>query len=639
MTQISQSAQSYASSVDGNHPGVFHMPVNAIGPFAESIMLVDNKHKAGVLAQLYTILNSGDKMKNQVDACRRMIQSGLSGDAACDTLAKGADVKNFAELTKYNGKLTYRYITKQLPLTSMAALVATHSNDTTLTGILLSRMQHDTWTMFGSDYGFDEAQWLKAYSPLIPTICSQHGVKDIADLCGLYPAGPYPNGYTAGVAISVSDDSDDSVTLSTSVTTNTQGTNTMTTSTTKSLSSMNAAFKPIIDGILQQSGVSFTVDTLISDLSSKEAQITAHEQYKAAAEQQIASLRSAASKAAAMPSTINLVSTSGKLPGGTMKMVDVVTVFPELKGVNMQVPQFTWDAYHPDVPEINNDYVFRKAMLVSALRCLVTNENAWLVGHTGSGKTTFIEQIASRLNWPVARVAFDSNVDRSELVGRMNLQGDGKGGTFSEWLSGILERATSNGYILLCDEIDAGHPNALYTLQPVLEGKPLTLLEDGGRVIPRHPMTRIFATGNTTGNGDPSGLYPACRILSAATLDRFPNFINVPYMTVKEETSLIKTVVPGMANDLVQRMAKFGNELRTAFTSGQTPVSYSPRRSLAFAREVEFLQGLGFTDEKAILSTAFKSKLYDAASEEFRQRITEIANASLGGIDPNKTVL
>jgi cobaltochelatase CobS len=336
-----------------------------------------------------------------------------------------------------------------------------------------------------------------------------------------------------------------------------------------------------------------------------------------------------------MPSQITITNTvANGLPNGQMTMVQADTLFPTMKGINLMVPQFQWDAPHPDVPAINNDYIFRKGMLIRALNSLCKGDNFWLTGHTGSGKTTMVEQVAARLGWPVARIAFDSNVDRSELVGRMNLRGDGSGGTISEWLPGILESASRNGYIILTDEIDASHPNSIYTLQPMLEGKPLSILEDGGRIVTRHPMCRIVATGNTTGNGDPSGLYPACRILSAATLDRFTTFITVPYMTLDEEIKLIKSQAPALKVAMVKQLAKFAVEMRTAFTSGQTAVSYSPRRSVAFAKELESLFRMGFTDEKTVISTAFRSKLYDASPEEYRQRVTEIANNVFGGVDP-----
>ena len=102
---------------------------------------------------------------------------------------------------------------------------------------------------------------------------------------------------------------------------------------------------------------------------------------------------------------------------------------------------------------------------------------------------------------------------------------------------------------------------------------------------------------------------------------------------------MISNSVPGLTKTLVKQLAKFAGEMRTAFTTLQTPISYSPRRSIAFAREIVDLKAMGFTDENAVITSAFKSKLYDAASEEYRQRITEIAGACFGNIDPTKNLL
>jgi cobaltochelatase CobS len=147
-----------------------------------------------------------------------------------------------------------------------------------------------------------------------------------------------------------------------------------------------------------------------------------------------------------------------------------------------------------------------------------------------------------------------------------------------------------------------------------------------------------MATGNTTGNGDPAGLYPACRVLSAATLDRFSDFVNVPYMTPDEERALIERVAPSISDKLAQMLAKFANEMRVAFVAGETPISYSPRRSLAFARMIADLKGMGVTDEPTAISIAFVSKLYDATPDEHRQRLVEIARAAFGGVDVKASV-
>lgn len=557
------------------------------------------------------VLNSAGKMLGEKnDLVRTLIRQGLPYEGSAQKRVEEMIAANLVH-TKYVN-MSFRWMLKNLPLSSSVLVAVSLASPDVVEAILMSLLRTDSWGQMENSYGIEGAELYtltadesRAIVPATATATS-----------------PNFNG-----------------TLINSTTT--QGTtmtnaNTSTTTVT-ALKSMNAAVKPLIDGVLAQAGVSLTVDKIADVIDLCVSQTHKLTELEKSLDDAKAELRKASSNAS--KATTLTVAASGVIPSGSMAWVQAETLFPQMAGVKLDVPHFSWGGDHPDVPAINNDYIFRKEMLVKALRCLASGENVWLAGHTGSGKTTFVEQIAARLGWPVARVAFDSNVDRSELVGRMQLSGDGKGGTTSSWLAGVLERSIANNYILLCDELDAGHPNALYTLQPILEGRPLTLLEDGGRVVPFSPMARIFATGNTTGNGDPSGLYPACRILSAATLDRFPNFINVPYMTTDEEEKLIDNATHGLSKSMLKSLVKFGKELREAFVTGQTPISYSPRRSVAFAREVCDLMGMGYKDEKAVLTAAFKSKLYDAASEEFRQRITEIANACFGGgIDPTKSL-
>ena len=561
-------------------------------------------HAPAVVQDVAAVLNTSGKMLGEKnDLVRAIIRGGLPHEDSAQKRVEEMIAANLV-LPKYTN-MSFRWMLKNLPLSSSVLVAVSMASPDVVEAILMSLLRTDSWGQMETNYGIFGHELYEAVSI---------GARGITPAAAITPI-PFTTPST------------------------TQGT-TMTNTgsiTVTALKSMNAAVKPLIDGVLAQAGVSLTVDKIadVIDLCSRQTnRLTELEKSLDDAKQELRKASSNASKA-----TTLAVAASGVIPSGSMAWVQAETLFPLMSGVKLDVPHFTWGGDHPDVPAINSDYIFRKEMLVKALRCLASGENVWLAGHTGSGKTTFVEQIAARLGWPVARVAFDSNVDRSELVGRMQLSGDGKGGTTSTWLAGIIERSISNNYILLCDELDAGHPNALYTLQPILEGKPLTLLEDGGRVVPFGQMARIFATGNTTGNGDPSGLYPACRILSAATLDRFPNFINVPYMTTDEEEKLIDNATHGLSKSMLKALVKFGKELREAFVTGQTPISYSPRRSVAFAREVCDLMGMGYKDEKAVLTAAFKSKLYDAASEEFRQRITEIANACFGGgIDPTKSL-
>lgn len=654
-TQVTQEAFDYATKKLSG-AGIRHLMTNLDPsyPNAQELALLEitnaDPTDLGAICQLLLLLRQRKAfalMKDFTAALKRLLSCNLKHDGAASSAVHSIVSTDFPELAKYkNGGMSYAYLRKNVNDTTLIAMAATLSHPEVAVAAIMGQMQHTSWMNFGRDWGFDEDEYLiQAEHAVLKRFADAGSSRSIQEGCALFPAGPYAAGFINPVTNNTTVTSTAAApaaapTFTTTTTTN--GATTMTTATTSnasSITSLNAVYKPIIDNMFSQSGLTVTMDQIIADVVAKaslEAQLESAE--KMAADTIDGLKRQLASASSAMPSTISITAHSTVTPSGTMTMVEASTIFPLMAGLKFKVPQFTWAHAHPDVPEVNGSYIFRKEMLLKALRCLTKGENFWLSGHTGSGKTTFVEQIASRLGWPVARVAFDSNVDRSELVGRMSLAGDGKGGTTSSWLPGILETAITNGYILLCDEMDAGHPNALYTLQPLLEGKPLTLLEDGGRLVPRSPMARICATGNTTGNGDPSGLYPACRILSAATLDRFQTFINVPYMTLDEEINLVSSSVPTLAKKLVGRLAKFAGEMRNAFVTNQTPISYSPRRSVAFAREVEDMFSMGFKDEKEVLSAAFKSKLYDAASEEFRQRITEIASATLGGIDPTKGI-
>ena len=622
--------------------GDIHHALRACVAFSDKAMAV------AVAASMLAI-NGNVRPTERRDRLRRMIVlgSGLPHEPSSaimlseiDALMQG-DSSFLPNMQRYARQLTTRYVIKCVDIDSMFGILLSGFAPGILLSILAEREVNDSWANWSSNNNchmnymagqilgdvfpqFSNMQprdFAMQYAPEYLAI--SEGYADLAEAQQAW------GGTAATAPVSPTN------LAATNVITNTGVTNMANAAPTITI---NAAVKPIIDGVLQSSGTGLTIDTIIEQLNEKTAMAEAIK----ASDKEINDLKTKlaqARNAASTSLTATIQPAAQGIPAGKVEMTSCDKLFPELAGLKLNVPQFTWDHAHPDVPEVNPNYIFRKEMLLKAVRCLARGENFWLQGHTGSGKTTFVEQIAARMGWPVLRIAFDSNVDRSELVGRMQLKPDGKGGTASEWLPGVLERAMTGGYILLCDEMDAGHPNSLYTIQPILEGKALTLLEDGGRMVQRSNAFRICATGNTTGNGDPSGMYPACRILSAATLDRFQEFIHVPYMTVDEEKKLIASVAPTLNKKLIEQLAKFSEEMRQAFVRMETPISYSPRRSMSFARQIEDLDAIGIKDQPTAISLAFRSKLYDAAPEEHRQRITEIANnVFAGGINVNVTI-
>ena len=605
--------------------------------------------RLGIAAAACLVMqNHGINPKEKRDRIRRMAihGNGLAGEANTNRMLTQidafmvADPGFLANLQKYKCNMSVRYFIKCVDLNSLFAMVVSSCNDSIFLSMLATQQVHQSWAVWEDEIGIPQHSIIEEVEKRVSNagyglrafamMYAQHYLA-IADGFATLDEALQAWGQPAATSTPAT-----TTAASTSLTSN-NGVTTAMNATTSTIT-INAAVKPIIDGVLQSSGTGLTIDSIIEQLNAKtelEGKLKATDKEIDDLKIKLAQARNAASSS--MSATIQ-PSAQG-IPSGKVEMQRAGKVFKELNGMKLDVPMFVWDHAHPDVPAIDDNYIFRKEMLLKAVRCLARGENFWLQGHTGSGKTTFVEQIAARLGWPVLRVAFDSNVDRSELVGRMQLVPDGKGGTASEWLPGALERAMKGGYILLCDELDAGHPNALYTLQPILEGKALTLLEDGGRMVHRTPAFRICATGNTTGNGDPSGMYPACRILSAATLDRFPEFIHVPYMTIDEERNLLSRVAPTLNKKLTEQLAKFSEEMRQAFVRLETPISYSPRRSMSFARQVEDLMAIGISDQPTAISMAFRSKLYDAAPDEHRQRITEIANnVFAGGINLNVSI-
>lgn len=293
------------------------------------------------------------------------------------------------------------------------------------------------------------------------------------------------------------------------------------------------------------------------------------------------------------------VPSSVEIPSGKMVMKSVKDVF----GVDAdyEVPMWEWDGEHPDVPQIDEDYIFREELLTRALYAILTNQRMYLQGDTGSGKTTLIEQIAARLNWPFGRINFDSEITRMDLIGRDTLK-DGK----TEFIDGFLPKYMSGPYILCFDEIDFVRPDVAYVMQAALEGNGLVITEDGGRRVLPHPMMRMFGTGNTVGQGDEKGMYQGARPQSLAFLDRFTIWAKVPYLDQEQRKTLLVKRVPSLTDKEVTTIIKYSEEHLNAFESAKVLQPISPRGIIAIGRTLAFLNSVnpkGKNLEKALYST------------------------------------
>tara|TARA_B100001123_G_scaffold271118_1_gene301653 strand:+ start:879 stop:1877 length:999 start_codon:yes stop_codon:yes gene_type:complete len=210
-----------------------------------------------------------------------------------------------------------------------------------------------------------------------------------------------------------------------------------------------------------------------------------------------------------------------------------INLFPE------NVPFFSWDGYTPDIPEIDESYKFESLSLSKLLISLTDNSRCWISGETGTGKSSLVEQVAARLNWPLTRINFDSEITRSDLIGRDVLTAK-SGTTESQFIDGILPQALRKPNIILLDEIDFIRPDIAYVLQSVLDDFGLRINEDGGRLVRIHPEARIVATSNTLGQGDTSAKYSGARAQSAALRDRFTIWLQKEYLHPHAEISLLK---------------------------------------------------------------------------------------------------
>jgi len=257
-------------------------------------------------------------------------------------------------------------------------------------------------------------------------------------------------------------------------------------------------------------------------------------------------------------------------------------LFPRCYGINpdilrFEVPRFDFGTVHPDVPAVDPTYRFYTGVLVEALHALAENEIIWLYGDSGCGKSEFWAQIAARLNMPFTRVNLDGHLTRSDLVGGMKLVSNGHGGTETRFVEGAVPRAMSRPGLLLLDEFDCGDPEIMPILQPVLEGKPLVLLEDGGRIVHPHPMFRIAITGNSKGLGSDNQMYLNVFEQSSATRDRISAFVEMPYMPANIEEEVVLERAPHADPDFVRKLIQLAGKVRDGFRAGEIHTLFSTR--------------------------------------------------------------
>jgi cobaltochelatase CobS len=281
-------------------------------------------------------------------------------------------------------------------------------------------------------------------------------------------------------------------------------------------------------------------------------------------------------------------------------VIDTSTVQPDKKvsvrdvfGIdsNLMVPAFSERDEH--VPEIDAVYRFNRDVTLAILAGFTRDRRVMVQGLHGTGKSTHIEQVAARLNWPCVRVNLDGHVSRLDLVGRdAVVLRDGK--QVTEFQEGIVPWALQRPVALIFDEYDAGRPDVMFVIQRLLEqGGQFTLL-DQNKVIRPHPCFRLFATANTVGLGNLNGLYHGTQRLNHAQIDRWNIVAALNYLPAHEEIAIVMARVPALAGEesraLIESMVALADLTRKGFAAGDLSTLMSPRTVITWGENIDIFQ-------------------------------------------------
>jgi cobaltochelatase CobS len=282
-----------------------------------------------------------------------------------------------------------------------------------------------------------------------------------------------------------------------------------------------------------------------------------------------------------------------------------------LFGLSVPFPVPAFAAVDEHVPERDDSYVFDPDVTRAVLAGFARNRRVLVTGLHGTGKSTHIEQIAARLNWPCIRINLDSQLTRTDLIGRDAIVlEDGK--QITAFREGLLPWALQRPVALVFDEYDAGRPEVMFVIQRVLEAEGRLTLLDQNRVIRPHPYFRLFATANTAGQGDVSGLYHGTHLLNQGQMDRWHMIVTLDYLPEAQEIGIVaaKLRAQGFAlsETIITQMVRLANLVRDGFRQGELSLPLSPRGVLAWAENAALLG-----DVKAAFRLSFANR---CAAEE-----------------------
>ncbi|NRA29860.1 MAG: cobaltochelatase subunit CobS [Parvularculaceae bacterium] len=286
---------------------------------------------------------------------------------------------------------------------------------------------------------------------------------------------------------------------------------------------------------------------------------------------------------------------------------------------NMKVPAFSEAGDH--VPVRDESYRFDPQTTLAILAGFAHNRRVMVQGYHGTGKSTHIEQVASRLNWPCVRINLDSHVSRIDMIGKDAIViEDGK--QITAFKEGILPWSFQRPVALVFDEYDAGRPDVMFVIQRVLEAEGRLTLLDQNKVLTPNPFFRLFATTNTIGLGDTTGLYHGTQQINQGQMDRWSIVTTLNYLAHDEETEIVAGKLPSYQSkegrETLDAMVRVADMTRNALMAGDISTVMSPRTVITWAQNAEIFGDIGYAFRVTFLNKC--DELERPLVAEFYQR-------------------
>ena len=284
--------------------------------------------------------------------------------------------------------------------------------------------------------------------------------------------------------------------------------------------------------------------------------------------------------------------------------------------IDMKVPAFS--QVDERVPDRDDTYVFDPDTTLAILAGFAFNRRVMVQGYHGTGKSTHIEQVAARLNWPCVRINLDAHISRIDLIGRDAIVlRDGL--QVTEFREGLLPWALQHPVALVFDEYDAGRPDVMFVIQRVLETEGKLTLLDQNRVIRPNKWFRLFSTANTVGLGDTSGLYHGTQAINQGQMDRWNIVVGLNYLPAEVETDIVGKKVPGIEEKTIADMVKVADLTRQGFINGDISTVMSPRTVITWAQNTAIFKDPGFAFRLSFLNKCDETERMLVA--EYYQRV------------------